>query len=185
MSLENVLKDIRERGKNEVAKLKKEAKAEAERILSEANSKKSKIIEDALSEASKAAERLKGQEVSRVELENKRGRLMMEKQQLDQAIENAKEKISNLPSDKDRELMRKLITKHSSKGKVIFSAAKHETMVKAAASSLRYEGHIDCLGGIVIQSADGSVRYDFKYDTLLKAAADISMKDVAKILFEA
>jgi V/A-type H+-transporting ATPase subunit E len=184
MSLETVLKDIRERGKKEVAKLKKEAKEEAERILKDAKSKKSKIIDDALSEASKAAERLKGQEFSRVELENKRGRLMMEKQLLDKVIELAKEKISNLPSDKDRELMRKLITKHSSKGNVIFSSAKHETMVKAAASSLRYGGKIDCLGGIVVQSADGSVRYDFRYDTLLKAAADTSMKDVAQILFE-
>jgi V/A-type H+-transporting ATPase subunit E len=49
---------------------------------------------------------------------------------------------------------------------------------------LKYGGTIDCLGGLVLQTVDGSVRYDLRYETLLELAAQASMKQVVKALFQ-
>jgi len=183
MSLETVVEDIRKRGKAEVGKLKKEGKTEAETILKQANSKREKIIEDAMKGAKKATDRLRTQELARAELENKRARLVIEKELLDLAYQKAREKIKTLPKDKDDSVMRALITKHSSDGAVIHTDAKHGTFVRSSCS-LRFGDPIECLGGIVLESADGSVRFDYTYDTILEAAADACLKDIARILFQ-
>jgi V/A-type H+-transporting ATPase subunit E len=183
MSLETVVEDIRKRGKAEVGRLKKEGKTEAAAILKQANAKRDKIIGDAMKEAKKAADRLRTQELARAELENKRARLVMEKELLDLAIEKARERIRSLPKDKDDALMRTLISKHTSDGAIIHTDATHGSLVRSSCS-LRFGDPIECLGGIVLESADRSVRFDYTYDTILEAAADICLKDIARILFQ-
>jgi V/A-type H+-transporting ATPase subunit E len=183
MSLETVVKSIRQEAKKECEELRMQGEGEAEKILKEAHAKRDKILADALKEAVKAADRLRTHELARVELENKRARLVMEKELLDQAIERAKERIRNLRPVLDQDLMRRLITKHQSEGTVVHSADRHDSLVRGSCS-LRYGGHIDCLGGIIIESADGSVRFDYTYDSILERASDMAMKEVARILFE-
>jgi V/A-type H+-transporting ATPase subunit E len=183
MSLETVVEDIRKTAQAEIDRMKREAKEEAEGILREANSKKAKIIGDAMVEAKKAADRLRTHELARAELENKRARLVMEKHLLDEVIERARERIKNLPKDKDDALMRSIVRKHSSEGAIVHTDARHAPLVRTACS-LRLAEPIDCLGGIVIESSDGSVRYDYTYDTILQVVADSTMKEVARILFQ-
>ena len=184
MDLETMLKDIQVRGDKAVEEIHREGKEEAERLLREAQAKKKTLIEGSLAEAHKAAERLRVQEVSRVELENSRAALVMQRDMLEMALEKAREKLLALSADKDRDLLRRLLTKNGTLAPVVISSKKQEATVKALAPSLKYGGSIDGLGGIILQTVDGSIRYDFRYETLLEQAAQTSMKEVAGILFQ-
>lgn len=184
MSLESVVEDIKARGDKQAADIKMEALQEAERILKDAQAKKKALLEAALVDARKTAERLRIQESSRVELENRRAHLMMQKDLLDLTLEKARERLHGLPADKDRDLMRRLLAKHGPMAPVVVSCKRHETMVKALAPGLRYGGNIECMGGVILQTVDGSVRYDLRYETLLDQAAQTTMKDVARMLFQ-
>jgi V/A-type H+-transporting ATPase subunit E len=185
MSLETVLKDIHERGTKEVESLRREAKEEAERLLRDAQAKRKALIESSLAEARKAGERLRLQEISRVELENRRAALVMQRDMLDLALEKARERLSGMSADKDRDLLRRLLSKHGTQAPVVISTKRQEATVRALAPSLKYGGSIEGLGGLVLQTVDGSVRYDYRYETLLEQAAQTSMKEVAGLLFQA
>jgi len=184
MSLDKMEENIRHRGDLKAEDISLAGRTEAERLLKEAKAKTKAILEAALADAHKAAGRLRVQEISRVELENRRAHLMMEREMLEMALEKARERLLALPADKDRDILRRLLTKHGSNAPVVISSRRQEATVKALAPSLRFGGSIDCLGGIVLQTVDGSVRYDFRYETMLEQAAQASMRDVAKVLFQ-
>jgi len=184
MSLDKVLKDIQHRGVEEMERIRREGKEDAEKLLKDAHAKKKTLLEASLAEARKAIERLRIQEMSRVELENRRAHLIMQKDLLDLALEKARARLAALPVDKDRDILRRLLTKGGTLATVVISSKRHEATVKALAPALRYGGSIDTLGGIILQTVDGSVRYDLRYETMLEQAAQTSMKDVAKALFQ-
>jgi V/A-type H+-transporting ATPase subunit E len=184
MGLENLVKDIQSRGENEVERIRREGKEEAERLLRDANAKRKSLIERSQTEALKAAVRLKVQESSRVELENRRAHLVMEKEMLDLTIAKARHRLAGLSPEKDKDILRRLLVKHGPKAPVIISNKKNEAVARSLAPSLKYGGTIDCLGGLVLQTVDGSVRYDLRYETLLELAAQASMKQVVKALFQ-
>jgi V/A-type H+-transporting ATPase subunit E len=184
MGLDTVLSDIQKRGDQEVEAIRSEGKVEAERLLREAQAKKKALLESSLAEAQRAAERLRIQEISRVELENRRAVLILQKNMLDMALDKAREQIASLPADKDRDLLRRLLTKNGTLAPVVISSKRQEATVKALAPSLKYGGSIEGLGGLVLQTVDGSIRYDLRYETLLEQAAQTSMKEVASILFQ-
>jgi len=183
MDLETMLKDIQSRGDKAVEEIRSESQKEAEQLLRDAQVKKKALIEGSLADARRTAERLRIQEISRVELENSRAALIMQKDMLDMALDKAREKLFTLPADKDRDLLRRLLTKNGSLAPVVISSKKQEATVKSLAPSLKYGGSIEGLGGIILQTVDGSIRYDFRYETLLEQAAQSSMKAVADLLF--
>jgi V/A-type H+/Na+-transporting ATPase subunit E len=184
MGLDTVLIDIQKRGNEEVEAIRREGKVEAERLLREAHAKKKAMLEGSLSEARKTAERLRLQEISRVEMENRRAVLVMQRDMLDLALEKAREKLAALPADKDRDLLRRILTKNGTLAPVVISSKRQEATVKSLAPSLKYGGSIEGLGGIILQTVNGSIRYDFRYETLLEQAAQASMKEVAGTLFQ-
>ena len=184
MGLDTVMKDILRTGNEEAERIRREGKEEAERLIKEAHAKKKALIEGSLADARKAAVKLRVQEISRVELENRRAYLMMQKDMLDLALERARERLAALPQEKDRDYLRRLLAKHGTNAPVVISSKRQEATVRSLAPSLRYGGNIDCLGGLLLQTVDGSVRYDFRYETLLDQAVQSSLKDVAGVLFQ-
>jgi V/A-type H+-transporting ATPase subunit E len=184
MGLETVLSDIQKRGDQEVEAIRSEGKVEAERLLREAQAKKKALLESSLAEAHKAAERLRIQEISRVEMENRRAVLIMQKDMLDMALDKTREHLATLSAEKDRDLLHRLLTKNGTLAPIVISSKRQEATVRSLAPSLKYGGSIEGLGGLILQTVDGSIRYDFRYETLLEQAAQTSMKDVASILFQ-
>ena len=50
-------------------------------------------------------------------------------------------------------------------------------------TSLRYGGHVDCIGGVVIESADGTVREDRTFETILRERSEKALPQIAAALF--
>ncbi|ADI73165.1 H+transporting two-sector ATPase E subunit [Methanohalobium evestigatum Z-7303] len=182
MGLETVVNDIMDVAHAEAAQKKEEADTEAAQIIEDAKEKAKKIKGDRLAETEAKIERLRRQEISSANLEVKRVKLNARKEILDEVYNKAVDSVSNLSPSKNEELLKSLIDKYEQHGTRVYSNKESEEIVKKL-SSLEYAGNIDCIGGIVIENSDGSVRLNYTYDTILKSVYDQSLKQISDILF--
>jgi V/A-type H+-transporting ATPase subunit E len=181
MGLDIVLRDIQNGAQAEVSTIKAEADAKVSEILNEARDAQKKMLGDSLAQAEEDLKKLHQQVISSANLEVKRIRLNKRKELLDQVYKNMHESIKTMPASKAEKLLSALIEKHKADGVRIYSNKNSETIVKKL-SSLSYAGNIDCIGGIVQENEDGTVRLDFTYDSILKNVYERSLKQISDIL---
>jgi len=182
MGLETVVKDIMDAAQAEVSKQDAEADAEVSLILDEAKQNAKKIMGESLAKAEDDIKKIRQQEISSANLEVKRTLLNARKEILDKVYVQAVETISAFSPEKNEELLKSLIDKYESNGTKIYSNAESEEIVKKL-SSLEYAGNIDCLGGVVIENEDGTIRLDYTYDVILKSVNERLLKQTSDILF--
>lgn len=182
MGLEEIVKEIIAKGKNEAAKILEEGEAEASRILEEAKNQALKIKAAREEAVKREAARLRQQEISSANLEVKRNILNAKKELLDKAYEKALETLSRLPADKNARTLKSLLEKHGGEGARIYCKESDQPLVTHL-TDLMYAGSINCLGGVIFESEDGSVRLDYTYDSLLKNVYEPSLKQISEILF--
>jgi V/A-type H+-transporting ATPase subunit E len=182
MGLETVVKDIMDAAQAEVSKLDSEADAEVALILDEAKQNAKRIMGERLAKAEDDIKKIRQQEISSANLEVKRTLLNARKEILEKVYVQAVETISEFSPEKNEELLKALISENETNGKKIYSNAESEEIVKKI-SSLEYAGNIDCLGGVVIENEDGTIRLDYTYDVILKSVNERLLKQTSDILF--
>jgi V/A-type H+-transporting ATPase subunit E len=181
MGLEIVLNDITEGAKADVRRINEEANTVSEAILNEARQASKEALGSRLAEVEEKLEQQRQQMLSSANLEVKRIVLNKRKALLDQIFAQALEQIKELTADKNEVYLNALIKANEAEGSKIYSNKKSEKIVKKI-SSLEYGGNIDCIGGIVIENKDGTVRLDYTFDLLLKIAYNRSLKAISDIL---
>lgn len=182
MGLNEVAEEILSAGRTAAAAVIAEAEAEAARLTGEARERARAVSAEKLRQAERRAGQMRVQELAAAELEGKRARLAMEREMLEAASEQARASIGALPKEQDERLLLRLLAKNSAPGYRVYSARKNEPFLRAM-PSVEYAGNISCLGGVLFESRDGTVRMDFTYDTMLKDIVDHNMKEIARILF--
>ncbi len=183
MTLETVVQAILEKGKAEADQILEEARAERERMLSEVRVEGAKALTDAEARAREAAERRRIQELARSELDARKIVLAAQKEALDQAYQRALARLSQLRENEA--FLRTLLTASEAEwlasGKV-YSNEQDEPVVRKIVGP-RYAGHIECAGGVIVETADGTRRVDSRYESILRDVWDDSVKEVAEILW--
>jgi V/A-type H+-transporting ATPase subunit E len=182
MGLENVVNDILEQAKSEVATIEAEAQAEADAIINEAKAKAKTIITESQAKIEADIQRKIKQEKSSAQLEVKRTALNAKKDVLDSVYDSAREAISSLSSEKNAELLKAILDKYGSDGTRIYSNGRDASLVRKM-TDLTFMGEIDCIGGLVIENDDGSVRLDYTFDRILDDVSEQTLKPVSDILF--
>lgn len=182
MGLETVIKDIMDASQAKVTMINAEADAEVSQILDDAKQSAKKIMGDRLAKAEDDIKRLRQQETSSANLEVKRAMLNARKEVLDKVYNNAVESIVALPAEKQEELLKAIIEQNEGNGNKIYSNKDSEELVRKL-SSLEYAGNVDCIGGVVIENDDGTIRLDYTYDIILKNVNEQSLKQTSDILF--
>ena len=182
MGLETVVKDIMDAAQADASKLDSEADAEVSLILDEAKQNAKRIMGERLAKAEDDIAKIRQQEISSANLEVKRTLLNARKEVLEKVYVQAVETISGFSPEKNEELLKELISSNEASGTKIYSNADSEKIVKKI-SSLEYAGNIDCLGGIVIENEDGTIRLDHTYDGILKSVNERLLKQTSDILF--
>ena len=182
MGLEEVVGDILAAGRSQSEAMLGEARAERDRILSEAREKARLQKEARLREAVQAASQLRARELAAAELEVKRARLEMERALLDEVDARSRERVAALPRQEDEALLSAMLARSAIPGYRLYSASRNEAFLRAR-SSVPYAGRVECLGGFVLESPDGTVRVDLTYDTLLREVGDRMLREIYGILF--
>ncbi len=182
MGLESVIEEILARGQAESEEIRRGAQAERERVLQEARAEGAKLFARREQEARLAAERTRIQDLARAELESKKIVLNAQKEVLDQVHAKV---LEGLASAQDAApLLRRLLDANASEwrsGKV-YSNAKDAAAVRAVVTS-NFGGTIDCVGGFVVESLDGTRKTDLRFETLLQDIWRDSIREVAGVLW--
>lgn len=182
MGLETVVNDVMDAAQAEVSKMDSEADAEVSLILEEARQNAKRIMGERLAKAEDDIKKIRQQELSSANLEVKRTLLNARKELLDKVYVQSVDAISNLSPEKNEEILKALISKYEANGAKIYSNTRSEKLVKKL-SSLEYAGNIDCIGGVIIENEDGTVKLDYTYDVILKSVNEQLLKKTSDTLF--
>jgi V/A-type H+/Na+-transporting ATPase subunit E len=184
MGLESVIEELLTQGRSEVEDIRRAARAEREKILSDTRAEGAKLLELREREAKEAADRLRVQALARAELEGKKIVLSARKALLDEVYSKVLEKLARLPEGD--QWLRSLLQANAAEwrnGKVSSNARDAETVRTIVGGN--FDGTIDCVGGFVIDSVDGTHRTDLRFETLLSDVWRDSIKEVAEVLWPA
>ena len=184
MGLEQVVDEILARGRVEAEEIRSRGRAERERMLQDGRADGARLHNQREQEAREAAERRRVQDLARAELESKKTVLAAQKGVLDAVYAMVLKRLEVLA---DRaSITRALLAANESdwrEGKV-YANARDETAAKEAVGS-HFAGTIDCVGGVVIESSDGTRKTDLRFETLLADVWRDSIREVAEVLWPA
>jgi V/A-type H+-transporting ATPase subunit E len=181
MALDAVVESILATSKDKVAQINVAADQEAARILNEARERAADIKSRKETEVGHATEALERREISSANLEVKRAELNVHKDLLEQARVKLVEKIKDLPKKDNEAMLKSLLGPYDLKDMKVYSNKRDEAFVSSLTPN--YGGNLDILGGVVVETKDGAVRYDLTYETLAREVFNSKMKEVSKILF--
>ena len=181
MALDAVVDDILATSKGKVAEINSEAEQEVARVLGEARVSAADIKSRKEAEVEHAIEALERRLISSAHLEVKRSELNVQKELLEQLQLKLGEKLQKVSGKDNETMLKKLLEPYDLKNMEVFSSKKDEAFVSSIAS--KYGGAIDSIGGVVVESEDGSLRYDLTYETLAREVFNNKMKEASKILF--
>jgi len=170
MTLETLAKDIAASAEAQAKAMLKDAKAEANTITAEAEAKASSIRDEANARAEREAEQISQEMVASARQGNQKELLIARRGVLDATYDAAKAKLAD-PGMKGRATLLKTLLKHAEKisGKdyVLRPVSVDAAALKKDVGSRTVGGEISGLGGFMMEAADGSVSFDFRFDTLL------------------
>lgn len=182
MGLEQVLQEVQSRASEERARLEREAQSARQEALAAAKSAVEEHRKKALEHASREIVRLKTQEQASTELELKREELQMERELIERVLKMAQERLRTLPRERNEAVLKHLLDRYGREGTRVLTTPKDELFVKMA-GSLQHAGHIDAAGGVVVTNAEGSVRMDLTYETLMRDLSERKLKEIHERLF--
>jgi V/A-type H+-transporting ATPase subunit E len=183
MGLDKVVKDISDRSESEAGEIAARAAAEAASIKKAAEAGAGQIRASELAKADVDIAKMRQRELSSAKLDVKKSKLNAEKDVLAEVHAGFAKGLAAVPKEKRADIVRKLVAlarKEIPAGK-IFTNAADASLVKG--SGYEYGGNINCLGGILVTSADGSVNLDYTFESLLEDVWSASTKATSDRLF--
>jgi len=181
MALDAVVEAVLATSKDKVAQIVGETDQEVARILNEARERAADIKSRKEAEVGHTVEAIERREISSANLEVKRAELNVHKDLLEQARIKLLGKLENLPKKDNEAMLTKLLGPYDLKAMKVFSNKRDEAFISSLAPN--YGGNLDIIGGAVVESSDGALRYDLTYETLAREVFSSRMKEVSRILF--
>jgi len=181
MGLETLVTRLRDTGRQEAGAIVAEARAERERMLAAARAEGQKLLQRREAEAREQAERRRVQDLARAELDAKKIVLAAQEGVLRDVRERVK---ARLAASSNPEALKKLLTKHAAEWKTgrVYANARDAPTVRGIVGG-SFASTIECLGGVVLESADGTQRLDVTFDSILNDLWDDVLKEVAQTLW--
>lgn len=184
MSLESVINEIISQANKNKAAAIAETKKQADSILDEARRKQQELDRKNNEELSRKKTDYRNKEFSSLELQMKKQQLNVRKEIMQGIEEAAKKEISSLANDP------KLITallknamKELPDAKYFYCNRSDKALVQKIAPHLRFATTIDCLGGVVLENADHSIRANHTFEVILENVLEENMHETYKRVF--
>ena len=186
MSLEALSSQIEAEAKAEAKAIIKAAEHQAKAIRSEAESEAESHMEQALSRAEKDAEQISVEVVACVRQQNENAGLIARRAVLDETYQAAREAVSASKMKGRNALIKALVKEAKSeatKDMVLHPVDVDRSTIEKEKSGFKIGESIEGLGGFTLESSDGSILLDYRFDGRLDAAWKKSLSEVNKILF--
>jgi V/A-type H+-transporting ATPase subunit E len=190
MGLETVVDDIKQEARARADEIVDEAEQESDETLSEARQEAESIVEQAREEAKKEAEDLREQEVSSAKLEARKMVSREERDLLAELRADVRDELAGLEDGREdltRSLLEAGVEELGDEEGAVYAAEGDEELVEDLVDDVdgfEYGGTTDVLGGVVVESADGEVRVDNSFDSVLERLWNDSLREVSARLLE-
>jgi len=185
MALENVINEIISQAGKQKQEIVDQGKQEAKKIVGEATKKgmeQSKIFEE---ETKKIINETKRMEISALNIRLHKMFLEAKKSILDELYKQVVEKIYKLDSAKRKELLHDIVEKAKKElpdVKFVYCSEKDKEIVSSV-KNLKFNGVIDCLGGVVVENENRTIRVNYTFDLLLQNVKEAYLNEIAKRIF--
>ena len=185
MGLETVVDDIKQEARARADEIVEEAEEDKEARLSEARDEAESIVEQAREEAEKEAENLREQEVSSAKLEARKMVSREERDLLANLRSDVRDELASLDEGREgmtRTLLESGVEELGDDEGSVYASEDDEGMVQDLVEDFdgfEYGGTTDILGGVVVESANGEVRVDNSFDSVLERVWNDSLREVS------
>lgn len=187
-ALERTVEKILQNTEDQILSSLKEALKSSESTLLNSQASLEQEYDKILSEGKKEAEKLEKQIVGNADLESRNKQLLLVEESIEKVFAKAIKKIHDANRDKDYSKLISAMLKESIDAMgtseiVIQTNSKDKPVVESMLSKFKgatlSSDLIDCLGGIRVQSKDGTMTFDNTIDARLERLKPLIRKDIA------
>jgi len=188
MGLETVVDDIKQETRARADEIVEEAEEDADETLSDAREEADRLVEQAREEAESEAQDLRDQEVSSAKLEARKMRSREERDLLADLRSDVRNELAALEDGREdltRSLLEAGVEELGDDEGSVYAAEGDEDLVEEILDGFDgfgYGGTTDAIGGVVVESADGEVRVDNSFDSVLEQVWNDSLREVSERL---
>ena len=183
MSVEGLEKEISMQAVIEAEQIIDNAKAEAKRIQEEAKSRAALAAADVEARASKDSKQISIEVVAAARQANQKRALVARREELDLTWDSVKERVSSPDLEGRDQILKSLVEEASSSGSNMVMRPVNVDRKALSSSGFSLGDDIAGLGGFVLESKDGSVVLDYRFDSLLEDAWKANLGPVNRELF--
>ncbi len=184
MSLNKVVEEILRRGKEHEREIIQTGEKERNEFLLQADKK---ILEESAKAKRKndaAIAQMEQQELSSAELESKKILLAAQRVSLEELRQQVLAELGEYPADMRKKLYAKLIAKAKKEfGECIVYSNKADRALLQLPTGMSAGSSIDCLGGLVFENKDKSIRLDFRFESMVEDVWNRNMREIFTRLF--
>ncbi|MFA9502101.1 V-type ATP synthase subunit E [Natrinema sp. H-ect1] len=192
MSLDTVVKDIREEANARAEDIRSEGETRAEEIESAAEADAEEIRADAEAEVDREIDQLREQRLSSAKLEAKQKRLEARRDVLGEVREAVEDELTTLEGDTREDLTRDLLEAASEEFDEgndvnVYGRSDDAELLESIVADYdgyEYAGEVDCLGGVVVESDQSRVRVNNTFDSVLEDVWEDNLQGISNRLFE-
>ena len=192
MSLDTVVKDIRDEANARAEDIRAEGETRAEEIESAAESDAEEILADAEAAVEREIDQLREQRLSSAKLEAKQKRLEARRDVLGEVNDAVEDELASLEGDTREELTRDLLEAASVEFDAgddvsVYGRGDDQELLESIVDEYdgyEYAGEVDCLGGVVVESEQSRVRVNNTFDSVLEDVWEDNLQEISNRLFE-
>ena len=183
MSLDSLSKEIITQAEARAKSILEGAKAEAKSIHEEALRRAAETTAKVEQKATKDSEQISTEVVAAAKQANQKRALVARKEELDITWDSVKDEVSSPDLDGREDILQGLIDGVESQTREMILRPVKLDREYLSTSNFEMGEDISGLGGFILESKDGSVVLDYRFDSLLEDAWKSSMSAVNKVLF--
>ena len=192
MSLDKLASEIESMAKAEAKVVSKEAKAEAKRIGDEAKDSVAEYRDAAITQAEKMSDRIAVESIAAARQRNQKRLLVARRAELDATWSEVMSQVGEADLKGREDILLSLIKMadvESVDDMVLRPVAVDREILtdlsenSGLSNDFQMGGDIDGLGGFVLESQDGSVLMDYRFEGRLRDAWEASLGEVNNKLF--
>lgn len=183
MALENVEAEIGRSAEEKVKAIVAETNAEIAAIKAEADAEISAIEEREKKRLNETLARLRRQEVSSAELESKKIVLAKKNEILNETFRETLAELEAAPKAEKLEQYKKMVSAATKAiGKPIAHMSDKDAFTATSLGAAKVVKDAGISGGLILESADGTMQIDMRYETILRQVWDRELKGLSDIL---
>ncbi|RZD49387.1 MAG: hypothetical protein CXT67_10035 [Methanobacteriota archaeon] len=175
MTLEALASEIATAAKKEAKGITDAAKTEAKGILKEANTR-----------AERESTQIKTETVASARQANQKSQLIARREELDATWEAVRDEVGSASMKGRTGLIKALLTQakgEADKGMILCPVGIDRPALEKASSGFDFGNDVEGLGGFVLETKDGSVVLDYRFDGRLEESWNSCLSSVTSILF--